>query len=160
MRSVSFPVAYLVTVKSYRFWIVLTAILLTGRESLQAQNLNVIDSIRLELRQASEEKQFALLNALGFEYRFSFPDSTIYYCNRAYAIGQRIHLRKGLSRPLSFIGLAKANQGDYAAALDAHNRSLAIAEEQNDTLQLAHGHNNIGRIFLIRVTLYVPTASL
>lgn len=111
------------------------------------QNLKVIDSIRSILHVASEEKQFDLLNTLGFEYRFSFPDSTIYYCTKSYRIGQRLNLSLGLSRPLSFIGLAKANQGDYASALDFHNRSLTVAEEQEDTIQLAHGHNNIGRIF-------------
>lgn len=112
-----------------------------------AQNLSTIDSLRKQVRVSSDEKRFDLYNALAFEYRFSFPDSTIYYCNQAYALGQRIHLAKGLSRPLSFIGLAKANQGNYTAALEYHNRSLVVAEEQHDTLQMAHGHNNIGRIF-------------
>lgn len=129
------------------FGVLFLMVLLTAVVNLSAQNLDVIDSIRAELRQAPEEKQFDLLNALGFEYRLSFPDSTIYYCNKAYALGQRNQIARGLARPLSFIGLAKANQGDYAAALEAHNRSLAIAAQQEDTLQLAHGHNNIGRIF-------------
>lgn len=112
-----------------------------------AQNLRIIDSLHQVLLTTSEEKQFDALNALGFEYRLSFPDSTIAYCNRAYAIGQRTKVTKGLARPLSFIGLAKASQGDYVSALDYHNRSLTIAEEQSDTFQMAHGHNNVGRIF-------------
>lgn len=99
------------------------------------------------MRGATEAKQFELLNALGFEFRFSFPDSTIHYCNKAYALGQRIQLHKGMARPLSFIGLARANQGNYKMALEFYNRSLAVAAEQSDTLQLAHGHNNVGRIF-------------
>ncbi len=115
--------------------------------ALEAQNLDVIDSLRNQLHRAPEEQQFELLCSLGFEYRFSIPDSTIYYGNRAYTLGQRIQIAKGLSRPLSFIGLAKANQGEYAEALEYHNRSLTIAEAQMDTLQLAHGHNNIGRIY-------------
>lgn len=114
---------------------------------LSAQNLDIIDSLRQHLLKAPEEQQFELLCSLGFEYRFSIPDSTIYYSNRAYALGQKIRIAKGLSRPLSFIGLAKANQGEYTEALDYHTRSLAIAESQHDTLQMAHGHNNIGRIY-------------
>lgn len=114
---------------------------------LPAQNLDIIDSLRQHLHRAPEEQQFELLCSLGFEYRFSIPDSTIYYSNRAYALGQKIRIAKGLSRPLSFIGLAKANQGEYTEALDYHTRSLAIAESQQDTLQMAHGHNNIGRIY-------------
>lgn len=115
-----------------------------------AQNLVRIDGLRAQLGTAPEERQFELLNTIGFEYRFSYPDSTIYYCNKAYALGQRIKLNVGLSRPLSFIGLAKTNQGAYAEALDYHARSLQIAESQGDTLQMAHGHNNIGRVYYDR----------
>lgn len=117
---------------------------------LFSQNLEIIDSLRFRLRAAPEDQQFELLNAMGFEYRFSFPDSTIYYCNKAYALGQRINLKRGLSRPLSFIGLAKANKGAYAEALDFQTRALQIAENQRDTLQMAHSHNNIGRVYFDR----------
>jgi len=112
-----------------------------------AQNLKVIDSLRPLLVSVNEAQQFDALNALGFEYRFSYPDSTILYCTKSFALGQRIQIRKGLSRPLSFIGLAKANQGDYVSALEYHSRSLDVATGQQDTLQMAHGHNNIGRIY-------------
>lgn len=43
-----------------------------------AQNIQTIDSIRRQMSGATEAKQFELLNALGFEFRFSFPDSTIH----------------------------------------------------------------------------------
>lgn len=111
------------------------------------QNMTIIDSLRREITRSSEEKRFELLNELGFQYRLSRPDSTIYYCNQAYALGQKLKLTHGLARPLSFIGLAKSNQGDYSEALEFHKRSLDVASQQQDTFQLAHGHNNIGRIF-------------
>jgi signal transduction histidine kinase len=120
--------------------------LLAGGEAC-CQNLRTIDSLRSEIPSAPDERRFDLFNALGFEYRFSYPDSTIYYSNLAFELGQRIKVSKGLSRPLSFIGLAKTNQGDYLAALEYHNRSMVIATDQQDTLQLAHCHNNIGRIY-------------
>lgn len=115
-----------------------------------AQNLQLIENLRSQLAAASEGQQFELLSAMGFEYRLSYPDSTIFYCNKAYSLGQRIQLEKGLSRPLSFIGLAKANQGAYAEALQYQLQSLQIAESQQDTMQMAHGHNNIGRIYYDR----------
>lgn len=129
---------------------VLPVIFAFGFYSGLGQNLGLIDSLRTRLQVVSEEQQFEILNAMGFEYRFSYPDSTIYYCNKAYALGQRIRLEKGLSRPLSFIGLAKANQGAYVEALEYQSRSLQIAESQKDTFQMAHGHNNIGRIYFDR----------
>lgn len=127
-------------------WLALVVSLFFSIQS-QGQNMSVIDSLRRQVRTATDEQKFELLNELGFQYRLSRPDSTIFYCNQAYALGQRIKLMKGLSRPLSFIGLAKANQGDYTGSLEFHNRSLEVAEEQKDTFQMAHGHNNIGRIF-------------
>ena len=111
------------------------------------QNLNLIDSLKNVLRLTPIEQQFDVLNAIGFEYRYSFPDSTILYCSRAYELGKRIKVEKLLARPLNFIGLAKANQGDNKGALDYQNRAMAVSLEQNDTIQLAHGFNNVGRIF-------------
>lgn len=127
--------------------ILLWTVLLFCAMSSNGQNMTIIDSLRREITRSSEEKRFELLNELGFQYRLSRPDSTIYYCNQAYALGQKLKLTHGLARPLSFIGLAKSNQGDYSEALEFHKRSLDVASQQQDTFQLAHGHNNIGRIF-------------
>lgn len=114
----------------------------------RGQNRNIIDSLRRSLPSALAEKRFDILNALAFEYRYSYPDSTIHYGTQAYALGQKINVKKNLSKPLSFIGLAKANMGDYKSALDYHNRSIEIAFLQNDTFQLAHSYNNAGRVYL------------
>jgi len=137
-----------VCLPAWRMLVVVPACLTTIESA--GQNMRTIDSLKMEIRNVDEKKQFELYNSLGFEYRFSYPDSTIYYCKLAFALGQKIHIEKGLSRPLSFVGLAKTNQGDYTGALDYHNRSLSIAADQRDTFQLAHGHNNIGRLFYDR----------
>jgi signal transduction histidine kinase len=128
----------------FRIW---TTVFCFASMGVLGQNLKVIDSMRRALPAAHAVHQFNLLNTIGFEYRFSYPDSTISYCSRAFELGEKINLTKGLSRPLSFIGLAKANQGDYTTALDYHNKSIEVAQRQYDTLQIAHGFNNVGRIF-------------
>lgn len=125
-------------------WLVL--ILLCGTPVL-AQDVSLITTLRKELTSATPERRFSILNDIGFEYRNSFPDSAILYCTQAYELGKKLNLPQGLSKPLSFMGLAKANQGDYKASLDFHNRSIEVAILQNDSLQLAHCYNNLGRIF-------------
>src|SRR4051812_13809002 len=85
-----------------------------------SQNLSLIDSLRKEYPKASPENKFALLNAIGFEYRYSIPDSTIVYCSKAYELGKALKLKKDLSKPLSFMGLADANKGDYKSSLRFH----------------------------------------
>jgi signal transduction histidine kinase len=114
---------------------------------LQAQNVSRIDSLKASLRVSEGIARFNLLNDLGFEYRLSYPDSTIYYCEIAYSLGEELGIAKGLSKPLSFIGLAMAYKGDYAASFDYHARAIELAGREGDSVQLAFGYNNFGRLF-------------
>ena len=84
------------------------------------QNLDILDSLQSVLTTQSGKDQFETLNAIGFEYRYSFPDSTIFYCNKAYELGKSLGLPKDLSKPLSFIGLAYANKGAYNQSAEYH----------------------------------------
>jgi signal transduction histidine kinase/lipopolysaccharide biosynthesis regulator YciM len=118
-----------------------------GSSLLFAQNLSVIDSLKIELNAADDKNRFNILNAIGFEYRYSYPDSTIYYCTQAYELGKQINLNKNLSRPLSFLGLAYTSRGDYKKSLEFHEQAIQIAAEQNDSVQLGHSYNNLGRMF-------------
>ncbi|MBN8578658.1 MAG: tetratricopeptide repeat protein [Cytophagales bacterium] len=113
----------------------------------KAQNLTVIDSLRQGLSSQRSEAQFDLLNALGFEYRYSYPDSTIFYCSRAFELGKQIGVKKNLSKPLSFIGLAYANKGVYNKSSEYHERAIQVAIDQKDSVQLAFGYNNLGRMY-------------
>jgi len=129
--------------RSLVIFIVWTLVSLTS----WGQNVPLIDSLSKGLKKAQGEKQFSLLNAIGFEYRYSFPDSTIFYCTQSYELGKRLDLAKDLSKPLSFIGLAYANKGDYKRSLDFHYQSIEVAKAQLDSVQLAYGYNNLGRMF-------------
>ncbi|MCW5912496.1 MAG: tetratricopeptide repeat protein [Cyclobacteriaceae bacterium] len=115
--------------------------------SAVGQNLNAIDSLKRSLTDESTEHQFELLNAIGFEYRYSYPDSTIFYCSRAFELGKKIAVKKNLSKPLSFIGLAYANKGIYNKSAEYHERAIEVAVEQQDSIQLGFGYNNLGRMY-------------
>lgn len=112
-----------------------------------AQNLHRIDSLKSQLSEATDEQKFNVLNDLGFEYRLSSPDSTIYYCKQAYALGKELKVKKNLSKPLSFIGLACAYKGDYKMSFEYHQDAVRVAEEQKDSIQLGYCYNNLGRLF-------------
>ncbi len=111
------------------------------------QNQQLIDSLKGSLRKASPEQQFKLLNEIGFQYRLSFPDSTVFYCTKAYELGEKIQVKKELSKSLSFIGLASAYKGDLETSFEYHNRAIDVALKQEDSIQLAYGYNNLGRLF-------------
>lgn len=116
---------------------------------VHSQNLSVIDSLRASLNVNTQSKpdQFETLNSIGFEYRYSYPDSTIYYCSQAYELGKDIELTKNLSKPLSFMGLAYANKGNYHKSAEYHDKAIQVAITQQDSTQLGFGYNNLGRMF-------------
>lgn len=131
--------------KSYFFLVAFFA----SSFQVHSQNLSVIDSLRstLNLSSLSKSDQFETLNSIGFEYRYSYPDSTIYYCTQAYELGKSIELTKNLSKPLSFMGLAYANKGNYHKSAEYHDQAIQIAIAQQDSTQLGFGYNNLGRMF-------------
>jgi signal transduction histidine kinase len=131
---------------AFRLLFVLCVAWLTGC-GLKAQQLSRIDGLRNRLQAATGKRKFDLLNDIGFSYRLSYPDSTIWYCTRAFEVGTELNLPKELSKPLSFIGLAKAYKGDYKSSFDFHTRAIEVAKQQNDSLQLAFCYNNFGRLF-------------
>jgi signal transduction histidine kinase len=94
-----------------------------------------------------DETRFNLLCDLAFEYRFAHPDSTIYFCSEAIALGKELNLKVGLARPINFVGVAYNYKGDRLTAYQAYSRALEVAKQQTDTLQIAHAMNNIGRVF-------------
>lgn len=111
------------------------------------QNLALIDSIKTELRNKNEEQRFSLLNRLAWEYRFAYPDSTIFYGNQAYKLGQKLNLQRDLARPLNFIGIAHNYKGERLRAFEYYSNALETANLQQDSFQIAHANNNIGRLF-------------
>lgn len=106
-----------------------------------------IARFKKELLTASGKERFDLLNDLAWEYRFAYPDSTIYYSDRAYDLGKMLNLPTGLARPVNFMGIAYNYKGDRIPAFEHYRDALEIATRQMDTLQIAHSNNNIGRLF-------------
>ena len=125
---------------------ILFCLLWIGEASL-AQNLPLIDSIRTSLALAEGPRRFDLLNDLAWEYRFAYPDSTIEYSKKAYDFGKSISLSKGLARSLNILGVALNYKGDRLPAFEQYSRAHDLAIQQNDSLQIAHTNNNIGRLF-------------
>lgn len=113
----------------------------------KAQNVSRIDSLKSAVLSTSGEQKITALNALGFEYRLSNPDSTIFYCKQAYALGTQLKVSNNLSRPLNFIGLGYAYKGNYKVAFEYYQQAIQVAELQKDSIQLAYTFNNLGRLF-------------
>jgi signal transduction histidine kinase len=112
-----------------------------------AQNIQLIDSLKSQLRSAPIENRFAILNDLAWEYRASYPDSTIYFATQAKQIANDIGLKKGLAKTVNFIGVAYNNKAERILAFQSYNEALEIASVDGDSVQLAYANINLGRLF-------------
>jgi signal transduction histidine kinase len=113
---------------------------------LVAQNESLIKEIKGKIAKADDAELFDLLNDLAWEYRFAYPDSTIYFCSQAFELGENLLLKKGLSRPLNYMGVAYDKKGEPINAYDKYTQAFKLAEQQQDSNQIAYSHNNIGRL--------------
>jgi signal transduction histidine kinase len=112
-----------------------------------SQNLQLIDSLKLQLKNAESQRRFNLLNDLAWEYRWAYPDSTIYYAKQASALGAVLNLPKALAQPINFMGVAQNYKGNRLTAFEHYDEALTISTAQRDSLQIAHSNNNLGRLF-------------
>ncbi len=129
-----------------RFLLALTIIILIHFQSF-SQNLAKIDSLKLLLKDAKIYARVQLYNQIGWEYRMSYPDSTLYYCDQAMVIGEQHFLQDGIAQSLNFKGIASMYKGNYADAFQYHKDALEYATNIGDSAQVAHTFNNLGRIY-------------
>jgi tetratricopeptide (TPR) repeat protein len=131
-------------VKQYRFLLLLW---LFSPLAVIAQNLDLIEKLKKNLPREQSESRYTTLIDLAWEYRFAYPDSTLYYSEMAYQLGQKLNLKKGLARAVNVSGIATNYKGERLKAFEYYSRALDIATAQNDSVQIAHANNNIGRLF-------------
>jgi tetratricopeptide (TPR) repeat protein len=112
-----------------------------------SQNIHLIDSLRRKLPTTEGSAKFDLLNDLAWEHRNAYPDSTVFYAQKAFDLGKELKMAVGLAEPLNFIGVAYTNKGDKIKAYDFYDQALKLSTTQNDTLQKAFSNNNLGRLF-------------
>jgi signal transduction histidine kinase len=112
-----------------------------------AQNLKLIQNLKKELKKSSGKKKFSLLADVAWEYRWAYPDSTIYYADSSYRFGQAIKIDKDLARPLNYKGVAFNYKGNILTAFDIYSEALKVSQQQRDSIEIAYSNNNIGRLF-------------
>lgn len=109
------------------------------------QNERRIDSLRSVLYKTTGSEQLALLNALAWECRSAYPDSTIRYAQRALELSGKMGLAPG--KTLNYLGLAHYYKGNLVRAYEYYDRAAQEAKVAGDSAELAYAQNNIGRLF-------------
>ena len=116
--------------------------------AVRGQDQVRIAELRQRLSMADSVQRYGIWCDLAFEYRKSFPDSTIHYGQKAHRLGKELGLKTGLARSLSFIGIGYGAKGDRKNSFEFHEQAIRVAFSQKDSLQVGYAYNNMGRLFL------------
>ena len=111
-----------------------------------SQNKRLIDSLHQQLRITPEKEHFQLLNAIGWEYRSSLPDSTIYYSQKSIDLAKKFNLKVSIAHALNFIGVGYNYQGDFKKSYEFCQQAKELAESEGDSIEIGYSNNNIGRL--------------
>lgn len=113
---------------------------------LCAQNNRVIDSLKSARTGATQSEKASIFNKLGWEYRLSNPDSTLYFCNQALEIGTEIGNHDIVASALNFSGVAYGYKGQFSRAFQMFTDAISYTSEHQDSINLAHAQNSLGRL--------------
>lgn len=114
---------------------------------VHAQNYARIEALKKQLENERGVAKARVLNQLSFEYRMSYPDSTLFFGEQALRLATEANDVHVQAQALNFLGLGHFYHSDYAKASACYDRALALALAQNDSLQMGHAYNNLGRLF-------------
>jgi tetratricopeptide (TPR) repeat protein len=124
-----------------------TVVIMLFHTLVSAQDVDRIETLRHDLRDARDKQRFDLLNQLAWEYRSAFPDSAIKYGQLALDLSKELNLAKGAATSLNYIGLANDYKGNLVRAFEYYDRAMNEATAGGDSIELAYANNNIGRLF-------------
>jgi len=112
-----------------------------------SQNIQLIQELRTKVVQSTGAEKYRALNALAWEYRSAYPDSTILYSKQAFALAKELQFTKDLAESPNFIGVAYNYKGDRIKAYESYEEAMTIATQHHDSVQIAYSNNNLGRLF-------------
>src|SRR3989344_72568 len=119
---------------------------------------NKIDSLLLLLNEAKDDtSKVHYLNAVGWEFKYSKPDTAIILSSEALSIAEKISTssneaiadagKKGIATSFNNLGSYYRLGGDYSKALDHFLKALKIDETLNWRKGIATRLGNIGSVY-------------
>ena len=91
-----------------------------------------LDKLKVRLANAKEDStRVMILNAFEDNYKFTFPDSGIYYGRQALSLARKIQYSKREARALYQLGVANRTLGNSVKSLEFFFKSIQISEKNN-----------------------------
>ncbi|WP_375579956.1 tetratricopeptide repeat-containing sensor histidine kinase [Marivirga tractuosa] len=115
---------------------------------LIGQNQSVIDSLKNKLQGAGSSELVDTYNQLAWEFRKSYPDSTILFSQKAIEIASKsVELNEKVVKSLNFKGVGHFYEGENIKAFEYYQQAKDSALIYGDSLQYGYSLNNIGRLY-------------
>jgi tetratricopeptide (TPR) repeat protein len=128
--------------------VVLLYIIILLPLKLNGQNQSAIDSLKNSLSKVGSSEKIEIYNQLAWEYRKSFPDSTIIFSQKAIDIATKsAELNEKVVKSLNFKGVGHFYEGENIKAFDQYQQAKDSALIYGDSLQYGYSLNNIGRLY-------------
>ncbi|WMN07991.1 tetratricopeptide repeat protein [Marivirga arenosa] len=112
------------------------------------QNQQLIDSLKSSIEKSAPTERVEIYNQLAWEYRKSFPDSTIFFSEKAIElVKSKPELSESIAKSINFKGVGHFYEGENIKAFETYKQAKDSALIYGDSLQYAYALNNIGRIY-------------
>lgn len=113
-----------------------------------AQQPDVIDSLIKKLGQTEDGlDKIKIFNGLSREYRFSYPDTCIFYAEQSLQLAQKLSYKKGQAHSLENLGNAHQMKGMYAEALQYYFQALQLQERLNSKKGISDLYSYISQTY-------------
>lgn len=110
---------------------------------VSAQNQQKISLKKNERGTKDDTLEVLRLNKLAADTRFSDFRKTVKYGTKALQMAQRLKFKKGEALALRLLGLAQAQQSNYAQSRKCYKQSLKLIWELKDTVSIVHITNDM-----------------
>jgi len=126
--------------------ILIAFLLLCG--SVSAQDQPKADSLKSLLRtDIADTTRLNILNALGWQLKYTNPDTAILLSTEALELAEKNGDKKGISNSNGNLGAYNYLKGDYPKALDFYRAALKIDEGLKNKKGIARHLSNIGLVY-------------
>jgi len=115
---------------------------------LLGQNQTLIDSLKSKVADAGASEKINIYNQLAWEFRKSYPDSTIIFSQKAIDVAsESAELNPEVVKSLNFKGVGYFYEGENIRAFEQYQQAKDSALIYGDSLQYGYSLNNIGRLY-------------
>ena len=130
--------------KKFIYFLIVATFVFFPRYFYSQTSIQVVDSLRSTLSLTDDTNRVNTLNDIAYEYTAEFPDSAIYYAEKALVLSEKLNFISGQIAAYNYLGLAEYYKNNYEKAIEYYNSVIELSRKSGNKLKEAIANNNIG----------------